>query len=65
MARPRGATAPAAQCPITLFLHLFQVTHMIDNEATVMFAMFMAVWGRCPCTRGWERDWKVENGTPA
>lgn len=22
---------------------------MIDNEATVVFAMFMAIWGRCPC----------------
>lgn len=45
----RGATAPAPQCPTILFLHLFQVTHMIDNEATVVFAIFMAIWGRCPC----------------
>lgn len=22
---------------------------MIDNEATVVFAIFMAIWGRCPC----------------
>lgn len=22
---------------------------MIDNEATVVFAMFMAIWGRCLC----------------
>ncbi|KFP14865.1 Anoctamin-9, partial [Egretta garzetta] len=31
-------------CPITLVLHLPQVTHMIDNEGTVVFAMFMAIW---------------------
>lgn len=59
MARSRGATAPAPQCPITLFLHLFQVTHMIDNEATVVFAMFMAVWGRCPCL-GAQHTWLGE-----
>lgn len=33
--------------PITFFLDLLQVTHMIDNEGTVIFAMFMAIWGRC------------------
>lgn len=49
MPRRRGTTAPAPQCPLTLFPHLLQVTHMIDNEATVVFAMFMAIWGRCPC----------------
>lgn len=35
--------------PITFFLDLLQVTHMIDNEGTVIFAMFMAIWGRCQC----------------
>ncbi|NXS40730.1 ANO9 protein, partial [Balaeniceps rex] len=35
---------PAPHCPIMLFLDLLQVTHMIDNEGTVLFAMFMAIW---------------------
>lgn len=33
--------------PIMFFPDLLQVTHMIDNEGTVVFAMFMAIWGRC------------------
>lgn len=35
--------------PITFFSDLLQVTHMIDNEGTVVFAMFMAIWGKCQC----------------
>lgn len=35
--------------PIMFFPDLLQVTHMIDNEGTVVFAMFMAIWGRCQC----------------
>ncbi|NWT60003.1 ANO9 protein, partial [Erythrocercus mccallii] len=41
-----------------------KVTHMIDNEATVVFAMFMAIWGTCPCL-GAQHMWLGEGAEGA
>ncbi len=52
---------------LSIFLLSFQTTHVFDNAVTVIFAVFMSIWGTV-FLEGWKRylaemawDWDVQD----